>query len=405
MNKVLLLFKHEFIQAIKKPGYIILTLLIPVLALVVIGVVHLFSSMIGPAENELSRVGYVDEIGIFNAFTDQGLIQFVPFISEEVAFAALLDSEIDEIIIIPSDFYTTISIQRYTMTRELETPVGKRSIIGSFLTRNMLKDDVSPDLIDAVLTPLKLNITRLDEDGSVSDSQGNIGNIIIPSLYAFLLSMALMFGSNSLISGLGEEKESRLIEVLFSSVSVNQMLTGKVLALGAAGLLQVLLWLASSPLILNLASSVLGGFLMFIQIPSNFIVFGVIYFVLGYLLFSMLAVTIGGIVSTAADGHNLSMLYIMAGYIPLWTFGAFINFPESPIWVVLSLFPITAPTQTMLRLGVSDIPAWQMVSSIGILVLSIAIGQYLSVKIFRTFMLMYGKRPKVKEIFRALKTA
>ena len=269
----------------------------------------------------------------------------------------------------------------------------------------MLKDEVPPGIIETVLSPLDMSVIRLDENGSVADSQSNIGNIIIPGIYAFLLSMALMFGNNSLISGLGEEKESRLIEVLTSSVSVSQMLIGKVLALGAAGLLQVLLWLVSAPLILDLASSTFGGLLANIQIPPNFMVFGVIYFVLGYLLFAVLSVMVGGIVSTAADGHNLSMFYIMAGYIPLWTFGAFIAIPEHPIWVVLSIFPITAPTMTMLRMGVSDIPGWQLGASLGVLILSIAIGQFMSVKIFRTFMLMYGKRPRAREIFQVLKAS
>ncbi len=214
-----------------------------------------------------------------------------------------------------------------------------------------------------------------------------------------------MFGTNSLISGLGEEKESRLIEVLTSSVSVSQLLIGKVLALGAAGLLQVLIWLTSAPLLLNLASSTFGEFLGGIQIPANFLVLGVVCFILGYLLFAILSVTIGGITSTATDGHNLSMFYIMTGFIPLWTFGVFVSFPNSPVWVVLSIFPITAPVQMMLRLGVSDIPAWQIATSIGVLCISIAVGLFLSVKIFRLFMLMYGKRPRILEIIRGLKNA
>jgi len=405
LNKVILLFKHEFIQAIKKPGYIILTLAIPVLALITIGVVQLFSSLFEPAADELTRVGYVDQVGIFNEYTDLGFIQFIPFVTEDDAIASLLENKINEFILIPPDYYTTVSVQRYTMSREFETPVGKRYAIDNFLTRNILKDKVPPEVIENVLSPLNISVIRLAENGLMADSQNNIGNIIIPGIYAFLLSMALLFGNNSLISGLGEEKESRLIEVLTSSVSVSQMLIGKVLALGAAGLLQVLLWLVSGPLILDLASLTFGGLLANIQIPPNFIFFGVIYFVLGYLLFAVLAVMIGGIVSTAADGHNLSMFYIMAGYIPLWTFGAFISFPEHPIWIMLTIFPITAPTQTMLRLGVSDIPTWQLTASLGVLILSIAIGQFLSVKIFRTFMLMYGKRPRVREIFKALRSS
>ena len=88
-----------------------------------------------------------------------------------------------------------------------------------------------------------------------------------------------------MVQGLGEEKESRLIEVLLSSVTTRQLLVGKVLGLGVAGLVQVVVWLVSLPLLVNLASSTLGGFLSTIQVPSNFIFLGIIYFVLGYLLF------------------------------------------------------------------------------------------------------------------------
>ena len=87
-----------------------------------------------------------------------------------------------------------------------------------------------------------------------------------------LLALALMVGATGLISGLGEEKESRLIEVLLSSVSVRQLLIGKVLALGAAGLLQVLVWLISIPLLLRMASSTFGGLLSEIQLPGSFFV-------------------------------------------------------------------------------------------------------------------------------------
>jgi ABC-2 type transport system permease protein len=288
------------------------------------------------------------------------------------------------------------------LSRELDTPITKRIAIQSFLSWNILDDQVPPETIQSALTPLNLQVFRLEDDGTIATSQGNIANIIVPGIFAFLLSMALMFGSSSLISGLGEEKESRLIEVLTSSVSVSQLLVGKVMALGAAGLLQVIIWLASAPLILTLASSSIGGLLSSIQLPANFILLGVVYFVLGYLLFSVLSLMVGGITSTAADAHNLSMFYIMAGFIPLWAFGGFINFPDHPIWVFFSIFPITAPVQTMLILGVTDIPTWQLTASIGTLIVSIILIQYISIKSFRTFMLMYGKRLKIKEIIQGL---
>ena len=213
--------------------------------------------------------------------------------------------------------------------------------------------------------------------------QSNMGNVVIPAVFSLLLGLALMFGANSLISGLGEEKESHLIEVLFSSVSVRQLLVSKILALGTAGLLQVVIWLISATLLLNLASSTFGGFVSKIQIPGNFLVLGIIYFLLGYLLFAVLSVGIGAISPSSREGSLLSLFYTMTGIAPLWFSSLLMFFPNSPVWVVLTIFPVTAPVQTMLRLGVSDIPLWQIMTSIGVLVLSIVGGPLLLHKDFQ----------------------
>ena len=400
MNKTILILKHEFVQAIKKPGYIILTLFLPVLALLAIGVGTLVSTLTDPPAEEIPRIGFVDEAGFISDLEDHGLATFVSYMTWEEANRALVKGEISEYIIIPEDYITGGIIQRYTQANQLSTPPSTAQIIERFLTWNLINDKVAPEMINTISSPLYIQVIRLEDDGEIADSQSSLGNIIIPGLYAFLLSMTFQFGSTSLISGLGEEKESRLIEVLYSSVSVRQMLVGKILALGAAGLLQVLVWLASAPLLLKLASTSFGGLLSEIRIPTNFIILGIVYFILGYLQFAILSVTLGGISSNTTEAHNLSMIYILAGFIPLWTFGAFINFPENPIWIVFTFLPITAPIQTMLRLGISDIPIWQIGISLTVLSLSIIIGIFLSERIFRTYMLLYGKRPRLGEIIR-----
>jgi ABC-2 type transport system permease protein len=405
MNKTYLLFRHEFLQAIKKVGFIVMTLIVPVLALLGIGLFELVTTLTEPSAKEVTIVGYVDEVGIFSEQTDQGLIRLIPFITSEEATRALVRRDVSEYIIIPSDYISSGTIQRYTLAKELNIPPVTTYLIESFLTWNLLKEDVRPEIISSIVAPLNLEVTRLDENGDIAQEQGYIGNIIIPAIFSLLLSLALMLGANSLISGLGEEKESRLIEVLFTSVSVRQLLVAKVLALGTAGLLQVLVWLTSIPPLLRLASSSFGGFLSNIQLPANFLVLGVVYFILGYLLFAVLSVCFGGISSSTTEAHQLSMFYIMMLFVPLWLFGVYVNFPNSPIWVVLSIFPVTAPIQMMLMLGVSDIPAWQIAASIGVLGLSIIVGLYLSIRIFRMFMLMYGKRPNLGEIIQGLKSS
>jgi len=405
VNKTYLIFKHEFVQAIKKTGYIIITFFVPVVVLLAIGVGELVAVLTDPPIKEIPVIGYVDEAGIITAQADPGMLELISYESLMKANQALLAGEISDYIVITPEYISTGYIQRYTQANELSTSPLTAYHIESFITWNLIKDHVAPEIITSLVTPMNLEVIRLDENGNISEEQGSLGNIIIPGIFAFLLSMTFQFGSTSLISGLSEEKESRLIEVLYSSVSVRQMLLGKILALGAAGLMQVLFWLTSAPLIINLATSSFGGFLTGLQLPANFIILGIVYFVLGYLLFAILSVTMGGISSNAAEAHNLSMIYILTGYIPLWTFGAFISFPDSPIWVVLSIIPITAPIQTMLRLGISEIPVWQIAASLTVLSFSVIAGIFLSEKVFRTFMLMYGKKPRVAEIFRGLRNA
>jgi ABC-2 type transport system permease protein len=405
MNKVYLMFKHEFLQAIKGVGYIILTFIVPVLVILAIGGYKLVTTLIEPSVKEITIIGYVDEVGIFSDQTDQGLIKLVSFATREDATRALVNKDISEYIIIPSDYTSSGTIQRYTLAKELIPPPVTTYVIKSFLSWNLLKDDLSQEVISSIVTPLNMEVTRLDENGEIAREQSNIGNIIIPAVFALLLSFSLMLGASSLISGLGEEKESRLIEVLVSSVSVRQLLIAKVLSLGAAGLIQVIVWLISAPFLLQLASSNFGGFLRDIQLPANFIILGIVYFVLGYLLFAIISVTVGGISSNTTEAQGLSMIYVMMLFVPIWFAGLMINFPENLIWVLLSIFPLTAPIQVMVRLGVSEVPLWQILTSIGVLGLSIILSLSFSTKIFRTFMLMYGKRPGLAEIIQGLKIA
>ncbi len=159
------------------------------------------------------------------------------------------------------------------------------------------------------------------------------------------------------------------------------------------------------PFLLQLASTTFGGFLSEIQLPANFIFLGVIYFVFGYLLFAILSVTVGGISSNAAEAQGLAMIYLMMLYVPLWFAGLLFNFPNLPLWVALSIFPFTSPVMVMLRLGVSEVPEWQILASISVLILSILFVLSFSTRIFRSFMLMYGKRPSLSQIIQGLKAS
>jgi ABC-2 type transport system permease protein len=252
---------------------------------------------------------------------------------------------------------------------------------------------------------LNLITIKLTETGAMAPEQGGYGNLIIPGVFSLLLALSITFSSSYLLQGLGDEKESRLIEVLLSSVSTRQLLTGKVLGLGAAGLAQVVVWVASAPFLLNLASSTFGGFISTIQLQANFLVMAIVYFILGYLLFAVLSAGIGAISASAREGQQLIVMFTLPLLIPLWFSSLLMLFPNNPIWVVLTIFPITAPVEVMIRLGVSDIPLWELAASIAVLVFSIIGGLLLTIRVVRAYLLMYGKRPGLGEIIHSLKSS
>jgi ABC-2 type transport system permease protein len=404
MNKTQLIFRHEFLNAIKRKGFIIMTLIVPVLGLLGIGIFSLVSATAGPTVIETTTIGYVDEIGGFDSYTTQGNIILVSFDTTDEATSALINHDVAEYFVIPEDYTSTGVINRYTLARELETPKGTVTAIKNFLTSNLLTEKVSPDTIELVEKPLNLTVTRLTETGEVATEQGGFGNLIVPGIFSLLLALSLQLSCVYLVQGLGDEKESRLIEVLLSSVNTRQLLVGKVLGLGVAGLVQVVVWLASLPLLLNLASSSFGGFFGTIQLPAGFLVLGIVYFVLGYALFAALSAGVGAISPSAREGQQMIPMFTLLLFVPLWFSSILFIFPNSPLWTVLTILPVTAPIAVMLRLGVSGVAAWELAVSITVLALSVILVMFLAIRVFRVYLLMYGKRPSWGEVFRSLRS-
>jgi ABC-2 type transport system permease protein len=157
-----------------------------------------------------------------------------------------------------------------------------------FLVNNLLAGKVDNVIIERVVYPLSLNSIILDSSGQIAENQGGFANFIVPYIFSILLIMAIFTSSGFLLQGLGEEKENRVMEILLSSVSPRQLITGKVLGLGAAGLVQIIVWLVSARFLANMASSTIGGMLSSLSITGEFLLISLIYFILGYLLFAVI---------------------------------------------------------------------------------------------------------------------
>jgi len=403
VNKTLLIFRHELLHTIKRTGFIILILALPVLALLGIGILNITSGIAKPP-TEVNIIGYVDEVGGFDQFTTQGNITLVSFDTPEAAKQALINKDIKEYFVVPPDFISTGIISRYTTQREVTPPDATTSAIKNFISSNLLTGKVPANVITRVESPLNLVTITLTSTGEVASEQGGLTNLIIPGIFGLLLALSLTFSSSYVLQGLGEEKENRLMEILLSSVSTRQLIIGKVLGIGTAGLAQIVVWVITIPLLLNLASSSIGGFISTIQIPANFLVLGVAYFILGYLLFAVLSAGVAAISATVREAQGLAAIFTLFAIAPFWFYSLIMLFPNSPIWVVFSIFPFSAPVLVMLRLGMTGVPVWQLAVSIAVMVLSIVGGLLLAAKLLRTYILMYGKRPNLGEIIRNLRS-
>ncbi|UCB43348.1 MAG: ABC transporter permease [Dehalococcoidales bacterium] len=403
MNKTLLIVRHEFLNLVKRKGFIIWLVAFPVIGFSAIGI-YMIVQGIGTGDRDIPIIGYVDEFGGFSEYTTQGELVFISFDTIEEATDALLAEEIDEYFVIPADYLVRGVVDRYVLEKELDIPSETRSAMISFLQSNLLEGQTSLEITERVKSPMLLSSIRLDESGNYAEDQGGVASFIVPTIFAFLLVMAIASSSGYLLQGLGEEKENRVMEVLLSSVSPQQLLTGKVLGLGAGGLLQVLVWLGSLTILSQLASNIIGGVLAGIQLSGNILLLGMVYFILGYLLFAVIQAGMGAVGANAKDSQQMVVALMLPAILPFYIFIFFLrDNPDHVVGTVLTLIPVTAPMSVFVRLGLSEIPLWELLVSIGLMIAGIVGGIFLAAKAFRVFLLMYGKTPGPREIIRYLR--
>ena len=403
MNKTLLILRHEFVTLVKRKGFIIMTLVFPLIGFAAIGI-YMIVQGIDTGARDLPIIGYVDEIGGFSEYTMQGDLAFIPFNSQDEATDALLAEEIDEYFVIPAGYLEQGIVGRYVLEKELEVPNETRSAMTGFLQSNLLEGQASPEITERVKTPMLLANIRLDETGNIAEDQGGFEAFLVPMIFAFLLVMSIAGSSGYLLQGLGEEKENRVMEVLLSSVSPRQLLTGKILGLGAAGLIQVVVWLVSVIILTQMASGIIGGMLAGLRIPDNMLLLGIVYFILGYLLFAVIEAGMGAIGANAKESQQMVVALILPAMLPFYIFIFFLrDNPDHVVGTILTLIPVTAPMSVFVRLGLSEIPLWELLVSIGLMIAGIIGGIFLAAKAFRVFLLMYGKTPGPREIIRYLR--
>lgn len=275
-------------------------------------------------------------------------------------------------------------------------------------TQFIVGDKLTSEQIAAMSTPVQITTQQLNAGGGSESSQEDTPTINYIIVYAMLMLffMSIMMTGNMIAAEITSEKSSRIMEILITSASPLAQMFGKVIGVFLVGILQIGIFIAAIVVNLTLPhnATVLADFdLDLYQLNINLLLYGFVLYVLGYFLYALMYAAVGSIVSRTEDLGQAVMPIMMLGfvafYVPLFS----ISNADTLVVKIASYVPFTSPLTMLLRIGVGEVAIWQVIVSLLILLVTTFIFGWLAAKIYRTGVLMYGKRPSIKEIRKAMK--
>ncbi|MEO6445614.1 MAG: ABC transporter permease [Gemmatimonadaceae bacterium] len=255
---------------------------------------------------------------------------------------------------------------------------------------------------------LKLDTERLTEQGRGSSGKGNI---VLAYIVALLLYMSIVLYGQSILMGVIEEKTQRVAEVVVASIPSDKLLAGKVLGVGAVGLTQQVVWVASGILLLANQQTImqaLGLPAVAVQMPQVSVLTGAAffaYFILGFIFFTSLFAAAGSMVSSTQDAQQVAtpLTFLIIPSILLLT--PVLLQPNGVMARVVTLVPFTSPILMPVRMSITAVPWWEVAASIAILIATCLGAIWLAARIYRVGVLMYGKKPSLREVSRWIRLA
>ncbi len=408
MRKVFTIALHEYWINVRRPDFIIFTSLVPLLGIVALVVSLFFGRQAGGAIVRMFDSGsdvtaVVDRSGGFTPILPRFEEEYVQYGDEAEARTALENDEVQRVVVVPDTYRQEGEVT--VVTEGSRFSGSGTSGLRAFFTAHLVEEIGDETLQARLIDPYDAQVEYIGEKAQASGGvAGEILSFIVPSLFGILLAVTIFVSSGYLVRSVAEEKSSRVIEIVLSSVTPQQLLAGKVIGLGALGLTQILVWIASAAG-LGGGLVVLAGILL--PLFTRVEVFGLalVYYVLGFGVYAVLIAAIGTLGSSFQESQQITGIFIFIAAIPMMLTGVIMTNPNAIVVRVLSWFPLTAPTTMMLRLPLAEVPWTDIAGSIVLLLVTIPLVVWLGAKVFRLGMLMYGKRPGVLEIVRLLRHA
>lgn len=443
MNKTLLILKQEYLKRVKKKSFIILTLLVPFLFAGVFALV-IFLSINN--DNKERTIAVFDESTLFlNELGKEGqtTYKFIPKDEYEKLKGNLKGSEYYAVLYIPQDIYTNNIAQ---LISEKQVPFELNEQIERKLSRyiendkrqKVIAETQIPDLEERLAntkTWIKLNTLKISESGKAEKSSSAVAFIASYAMGFIIYFFVFMYGATVMRSVM-EEKKSRIIEVIISSVKPYELMAGKIIGTALVGLTQVAIWVLLGVVVLMGVQSFftpesaqqVGQSIMQSQQQMNpamaqaaqpnkvlevmemignlnipLILFTFIfYFLVGYLLYSSLLGAVGAAVDNEEDSQQMVFPVTMPLILSIMVLFPIARNPEGPVAFWFSVIPLTSPVAMMARIPYG-IPTWELLLSMFLLVLTTVGAIAAAAKIYRIGLLMYGKKVNLKELFKWLR--
>jgi ABC-2 type transport system permease protein len=281
------------------------------------------------------------------------------------------------------------------VSRALRMALGQRQLTAHGLTPGQVKTLFSRVSVDAV---------RVDKQGA-SPSNG-VGALLLPFVLLLAIYMTVLIYGIYVMRSVIEEKSSRVLEVLLGSVSPMELMAGKIIGVGAVGLTQIVIWSASGVLLgrggYAMVYRLLGSTIQDAHIAPAVLILFPVFFVLGYATYATLYAAIGAMVNSDEEAAQFQFPVTLPLLFCMLLATSIISDPNTPLAFWLSMFPLTSPIIMFVRVSVSMPPTWQIVLSIAISLASLYGLVWVSSRIYRVGILMYGKRPSLSEILKWL---
>ncbi len=413
-SEIGIVLSEEVRRGIRRKQYLIITFTPVVIVLVLALAAPLVRGFFGSDSESADRAGNGRVVAVVNRSPDLTFANLessavLAFADRQAGIDALQAGDVDDLFIVPEEFIQTGRIEW------LHTDKGISSIIAGDDSEDRMRDlvlqaltfaDLSAEQIGRLRNPLDLTRYEVTRDGDVAAAEeGQILTFFtVPFLSAWIMIMVIFMVSGTLLQSVSEEKENRVVEVLITSVSPLALMSGKVLGLGATGLLQVGIWLVSLAV---LGPRIVGAFpeIGDLALAPALAVAIVVFFLAGYFVFAVVMTAISAATVSAREASSLSTIILLPALTPLVLATLISLAPNGAFARILTFIPFTAPATMMIRLGVTDVALWEVALSLGVTVASGLALLWLSARVFRAGILIYGQRMTLRRLWLALRYA